>query len=185
MSQPRIGFKSVAVLLVVLVSEASAQTQSAPPKTLFELLNLDQSSSKEAKPPLRALVDPSGLEADWFHSEPSVKKGVEAEKQKIKAVRYLGSLSLCCHDEVSKAFYDILEDPIRSVRLEAAKAINKAMTRGEPCPNCQKRRQIPERLLQKIRERAKGKDALGRWLEPDKDTRRQLTEILRTAQKGS
>jgi hypothetical protein len=138
-----------------LCSVATAQPPVVPPPTttLWNFLGIPQAFNKmrdarvnrngnrpnaERKPPLKRIGDPANL----FSKNPAIKTAAEVKteedlaKQKIKAIKYLGTIGCGCYPGVKEALLAALDDCTEAVRLAAANALAEAA--GCVCRACNK-----------------------------------------------
>ena len=134
-----------AALLTLAPSYAAAQN---PPVTLWSFLGVPRQPIRklngmlvnrhgnlpqhELKPPLLAIADPRNL----LSKNPAIKKAAEIKaeedlkKQKIKALKYLGTIGCPCYPGVTEALIAALDDCTEDVRVQAAKAIEASATKS-------------------------------------------------------
>lgn len=133
----------------------------------------------EAKPPVLAITDPANAES----SNPAVAAaaGAKAEEdaaaQKVKAIRYLGSLGCGgCYPDVEPALLAALDDCTEAVRYEAVLALRKSG--GDPCKNCQKDACCSDKVREKLDKIANGMDDQGCYFEASDRVRRNARLAL-------
>ena len=114
-------------------------------------INADGCSPQcERIPLLKRIADKENLASDIpvIKAAAKIKHEEEMCQQKVKAVRYLGTIGCCCYDkdgEVSKALLDALNDCLPAVRLAAVQAIGGCVC-GEQRPRTCCTEEIAERL---------------------------------------
>ena len=172
----------------------------APPPTLWNFLGIPQAGQRlkdakinksgnhperERKPPLKRLADPANAQSD----NPAIKAAakIKAEEdlkcQKIKAIKYLGTIGCGCYDKVSdvkvsKALEAALDDCNEEVRFAAAQAIAKSVSQN--CAQCSKNCCCNIEMMTKLGEVVYGKDEQGCWLEASDRVRAAACQALLT-----
>lgn len=127
----------------------------------------------EAKPAVLAITDPANAES----SNPAVaaaagaKADEDAAAQKVKAIRYLGSLGCGgCYPDVEPALLAALDDCTEAVRYEAVLALRKSG--GDPCKQCQKDACCSDAVRAKLNKIAYEMDDQGCYFEASDRVRR-------------
>jgi hypothetical protein len=92
----------------------------------------------ERQLPLKRLGDPANLASKnpAIKTAAQIKNDQDLKKQKIKAIRYLGSVGCGCYPGVKEALLAALDDCTEEVRLAAAEALQDAA--GYVCNACNK-----------------------------------------------
>jgi len=149
-----IGSGAVAQADEAKVSLPAAAPLQSGPGTFWNLLGIPQGSqairdarlnrlgnhpNRERVPPLKRIADPSNLESKnpAIATAAKIKKDQDLAPQKIKAIKYLGTIACCCptnKDDVKNALLAALDDCTDEVRQAAAEAICHAA--GNPCSIC-------------------------------------------------
>jgi hypothetical protein len=177
-------------LLLALATTGAALGQSPP--TVWHHLGIPQGWQRwrdatanrrgnrpglERKPPLKALADPANLKSDIpaIKAAAEIKTQEDLRQQKIKALKYLAQVGCGCYGGVAEALAAALEDCTEEVRLEAAMAIDQAVSCR--CDVCQKTCCTKE-LAAKMYERAYERDADGCFLEPSERVRAALETAI-------
>lgn len=196
----RLRWILVGAMFLVLVGTAANYAQSpaaAAPRTLWRFLGIPQAFQKmnanlvnrrgnfpglERKPPLKALSDPSNLEANDSATKVAaqIKRSEDEKPQKVKAIKYLASIGCGCHNrhgEVSGALFEALDDCTEEVRYEAALAIAESAKSGS-CVNCEQRGCCAPAIVRKLSNIAYAQDANGCWTEPSARVRRAAIAAL-------
>ncbi len=134
----------------------------------------------EPRPPLKPITDPENLESD----NPAVKSAAEAKSeedqaaQKVKAIRYLGTLGCDgCYPGVEEALLAALDDCTESVRYEAARALY--LKSGSPCCMCKSTACCSNATLKKLDQVANGRDEQGCYEEASARVRRMARLAMR------
>lgn len=123
----------------------------------------------ERKPALKAISDPQNLLSDnpAIKAAAKIKRDQDAAPQKIKAIKYLGTICCFCNeykDEVKKALLAALDDCNEAVRYEAALAV--CHCAGTPCKLCHGGGCCDAVLMTKLQKMATGQDDKACFFEP-------------------
>lgn len=123
----------------------------------------------EAKPPLRRIADPINLASDnpAIKAAAKIKADADLAPQKIKAIKYLGTVCCGCakeKDEVKGALLAALDDCTEEVRYSAAIALCECA--GNRCAACNTTGCCDPVIMNKLLKMSEGKDAQGCYLEP-------------------
>lgn len=185
---------SVAILLG-LFGTTLAQAPT-PPNTIWSFFGIPQTweatkdahsnrlgnnPERERVPPLKKIADPENLKSP----NPAIKTAakIKAESdlvpQKIKAIKYLGTIACCCpanKDKVKAALLASLSDCNAGVRQAAAQAICYAA--GNRCSVCNTCSCCGADVMNKLAEMAEGKTPSGCWLEPSEAVRTAAANAL-------
>jgi hypothetical protein len=108
-----------------------------------------------------------------------VKKDQDLAPQKIKAIKYLGSIACCCptnKEDVKNALLAALDDCTDEVRQAAATAICQAS--GNPCTICNECSCCTADVMNKLNEMANEQDEKGCWKEPNPVVRQAASLAL-------
>src|SRR5690606_15365376 len=100
----------------------------------------------------------------------AAKADIDAAPQKIKALKFLGSIGCDSHPDVEQALLSGLEDPIEGVRYAAASALYEAA--GNPCETCDGSRCCSPPIRRKLHEIGYKMDDTGCYVEPSARVRR-------------
>ena len=192
----------LAILLFCLIgisSHAYAADLAGSPMTLWRFLGVPQGAKKlhklqdslvnrrgkhpglEKKPPLKKLTDPANLESEdkAIKAAAEIKVAEDQAPQKIKAIKYLGSLGCGdCYKGVEEALLAALVDCTEKVRYEAAKALLK--TAGDPCKSCNASSCCSEKSLKILHERAYKQDGECCYKESSKRVRKVAAKAYQT-----
>ncbi len=167
---------------LVLLEAAPAR---AEPGTFWNFLGIPQGTQKvrdsrlnrlgnnpqrERVPPLKRIADPANLESKnpAIAAAAKIKKDQDLAPQKIKAIKYLGSIACCCptnKEDVKNALLAALGDCTDEVRQAAATAICHAA--GNPCTICNECSCCTADVMNKLNEMANEQDEQGCWKEPN------------------
>lgn len=128
----------------------------------------------ERKPALKRIADPENLASDnpTLKSAAKIKADADLKQQKIKALKYLGTIGCCCptnKDDIKNALLAALSDCDADVRANAAAAICNAA--GTSCSICQQCSCCTADVMNKLNQMANGQDEQGCWLEPNEQVR--------------
>jgi hypothetical protein len=181
---------TMSMVSIVQAEEASfslteAAAGGGAPGTVFNLLGIPQGTQKvrdarlnrrgnnpdrERVPPLKRIADPENLESKnpAIKAAAKIKKDQDLAPQKIKAIKYLGTIACCCptnKDDVKKALLAALDDCTDEVRQAAATAICQAA--GDPCTICNACSCCTADVMNKLNEMANEQDEKGCWKEPN------------------
>jgi len=179
-----IGSGAVAQADEAKVSLPAAAPLQSGPGTFWNLLGIPQGSqairdarlnrlgnhpNRERVPPLKRIADPSNLESKnpAIATAAKIKKDQDLAPQKIKAIKYLGTIACCCptnKDDVKNALLAALDDCTDEVRQAAAEAICHAA--GNPCSICNDCSCCAADVMNKLSQMANGQDEKGCWKEP-------------------
>lgn len=135
----------------------------------------------ERKPPLLPLAAPENLESpyDMIKVGAEVKMAEDLAPQKIKALKYLGSIGCGCYDKegaIEAALLEGLSDCTADVRIAAAEAIQEAT--GEcACVDGCAQTCCTEKIQEKLAELAYGEED-GCWIEPNAEVREAALAAL-------
>lgn len=174
---------------------AAAPLQSGP-GTFWNLLGIPQGTqamrdarlnrlgnnpNRERVPPLKRIADPSNLESKnpAIAAAAKIKKDQDLAPQKIKAIKYLGTIACCCptnKDDVKNALLAALDDCTDEVRQAAAEAICHAA--GNPCTICNDCSCCAADVMNKLNQMANGQDEKGCWKEPNPAVRQGASLAL-------
>jgi hypothetical protein len=108
-----------------------------------------------------------------------IKKDQDLAPQKIKAIKYLGTIACCCptnKDDVKNALLAALDDCTDEVRQAAATAICQAS--GDPCTICNQCSCCTADVMNKLNEMANEQDEKGCWKEPNPVVRQAASLAL-------
>jgi hypothetical protein len=132
----------------------------------------------ERQLPLKRIADPANLESE----NPAIKAAakIKAEEdlapQKIKAIKYLGTVGCGCYPGVRESLLAALDDCTEEVRYEAALAL--CQVAGNPCKNCDKSGCCNAEVMNKLNDVATGQDAKGCWKESSSRVRAAACNAL-------
>ena len=141
----------IAVSGLVLISGTGCVLPDPPVTTIWQKLGVPQGviglrdslvnrrgnfPGLERKPPLLPIAAPQNLESPYemIKVAAKVKQAEDLKKQKIKALKYLGTIGCGCYDKdgaIEAALLEALADCTPEVRIAAAEAIQSAV--GECC----------------------------------------------------
>jgi hypothetical protein len=167
---------------------AAAALQSGP-GTFWNFLGVPQGTQKlrdarlnrrgnnperERVDPLKRIADPENLKSKnpAIAAAAKIKQDQDLAPQKIKAIKYLGSIACCCptnKDDVKNALLAALDDCTDEVRQAAATAICHAA--GNPCTICNQCNCCAADVMNKLNEMANEQDEKGCWKEPNATVR--------------
>jgi hypothetical protein len=145
------------------------------------LNRLGNNPKRERVPPLKKIADPENLKSP----NPAIKTAakIKAESdlvpQKIKAIKYLGTIACCCpanKDKIKAALFAALSDCNAGVRQAAAEAICYAA--GNRCSVCNTCSCCGADVMNKLAEMSEGKTPSGCWLEPSEAVRTAAANAL-------
>lgn len=91
----------------------------------------------EKKPPLKNIADPENLKPEMpkaIQEAAKIKQAEDMAPQKIKAIKYLGTIGCGCYEGVREGLLAALEDCTEEVRYEAVMAFIEAS--GNVCQAC-------------------------------------------------
>ena len=131
---------------------------------------------------LRRIADPAFLDPaapPLLKVAAQIKMQEDLAPQKVKALKYLGSIGCGCYDkdgEVTAALLEGLADCTLEVRVAAVEVIGE--TAGAYCEFCQERSCCKPALAAKLDEMANGQDETGCWLEPSPQVRAAAAQAL-------
>lgn len=135
-------------------------------------INADGCSPEcERIPLLKRIADEDNLKSDIevIKTAAKIKHEEEMCQQKVKAVKYLGTIGCKCYDkdgEVKKALVAALNDCLPAVRMAAVQAVGGCVC-GQPYgPSC-----CNEEIANRIHEMAFGTNTDGSYVEPDQNIR--------------
>jgi hypothetical protein len=165
---------------------------AAEPTTLWNFLGIPQGVNKvrdatvnrrgnrpglERKDPLKRIADPENLKSDnpAIKEAAKIKKEEDLKKQKIKAIKYLGTVGCGCYPGVREALLAALDDCTEEVRLEAAIAFCEAA--GNRCNRCEDGCCNAE-VMQKLHEMAYGQNEKGCNIESSAEVRAAAANAL-------
>lgn len=171
--------------------------EPAAPLTIWKFLGIPQGLNKlrdtminqrgnlpklERKPPLKRIGDPANLESDnlAIQTAAKIKAEEDAAEQKIKAIKYLGTVGCGCYPGVQEALLAALKECNEDVKYEAAVAFCELA--GDPASPCQKGCCSAE-VMTKLREMAFGRDEQGCYLEPSSQVRAAAANALRACER--
>ncbi len=127
----------------------------------------------EPKPELLPITDPANLESE----NPAVKAAAEVKgeedgaEQKVKAIRYLGTIGCGgCYPDVQDALLAALDDCTEEVRYEAVKALREQS--GNPCARCKSTACCSEKVRKRLDKVVNGRDKQNCYLESSPRVRR-------------
>jgi len=141
----------------------------------------------ERKPKLKRLADPANLKPEApevLKVAADIKTQEDLAPQKIKALKYLGSIGCGCYNKknagmVEKAFLEALEDCTPAVRKAALEAICAAAGNCSCSTDaCNAGTCCTEALMKKMEEMAYKQDDKGCYLEPDASIRNMAANTL-------
>ncbi|HEY1066689.1 MAG TPA: hypothetical protein VGE52_11290, partial [Pirellulales bacterium] len=121
----------------------------------------------ERKPPLTSLTDPANAQSDnpAISEAAKVKAEEDQAAQKIKAIKYLGTIGCGCHPDVRDALFAALDDCNADVRYAAAEAFETAA--NAICASCNTKSCCDREVLMKLWKMGYEKKAGSTcWLEP-------------------
>jgi hypothetical protein len=167
---------------------AASALQSGP-GTFWNFLGIPQGTQKardarlnrrgnnpqrERVDPLKRIADPENLKSKnpAIAAAAKIKQDQDLAPQKIKAIKYLGSIACCCptnKDDVKNALLAALDDCTDEVRQAAATAICHAA--GNPCAICSQCNCCAADVMNKLNEMANEQDEKGCWKEPNATVR--------------
>ena len=128
----------------------------------------------ETKAPLKAITDPANLGPEAspaVQAAAKVKAEEEQAPQKIKGLRYLGSIGCGgCYPDVEEALLAGLDDCTEAVRWEAVNAIRSTV--GNPCTFCKASACCSPAVREKLKKVAYDIDEYGCFKEPSGRVRR-------------
>jgi hypothetical protein len=138
------------------------------------LNRLGNNPQRERVPPLKRIADPANLESKnpAIATAAKIKKDQDLAPQKIKAIKYLGTIACCCptnKDDVKNALLAALDDCTDEVRQAAAEAICHAA--GNPCTICNECSCCSADVMNKLNQMANEQDEKGCWKEPNPTVR--------------
>lgn len=131
---------------------------------------------------VRRIADPAFFHPDappLLKTAAQIKMQEDLAPQKIKALKYLGSIGCGCYDkdgEVTAALLEGLNDCTLEVRMAAVEVIGE--TAGQYCDFCNERSCCKPALAEKLDEMANGQDDKGCWLEPSAEVRAAAARAL-------
>lgn len=131
-------------------------------------INADGCTPEEERIPLlKRIADKSNRESEIEVIKVAAKIKHEEEmcQQKVKAVKYLGTIGCCCYDkdgQVAKALLEALNDCLPPVRLAAVQAIG-----GCVCGKAYARSCCNEDIAERLHEMAYGNNDNGCPVEPE------------------
>jgi|GEM_PF-3389882 len=145
------------------------------------LNRLGNNPNRERVPPLKRIADPANLESKnpAIAAAAKIKKDQDLAPQKIKAIKYLGTIACCCptnKDDVKNALLAALDDCTDEVRQAAATAICHAS--GNPCTICNQCSCCTADVMNKLNEMANAQDEKGCWKEPNAAVRQAASLAL-------
>ncbi len=105
-----------------------------------------------------------------------IKAEEDLAPQKIKAIKYLGTVGCGCYPGVRDSLMAALDDCTEEVRYEAAIAL--CQVAGNPCKNCDKSGCCNAEVMNKLNEIAYGQDAKGCYKESSSRVRAAATNAL-------
>lgn len=143
---------------------------------------------REAKPKLLALTDPANLDPkapEMLKAAAEIKMAEDLAPQKLKALKYLGTIGCGCYDEGGKiqaALIEALADCTPAVRTEALNTIM-AQVSGDcctcSCPEaCNAKSCCTRDLYDRMEEMANKTDDYGCPVEPDPAVRCLAMKVL-------
>jgi len=145
------------------------------------LNRLGNNPNRERVPPLKRIADPANLESKnpAISTAAKIKKDQDLAPQKIKAIKYLGTIACCCptnKDDVKNALLAALDDCTDEVRQAAATAICHAA--GNPCTICNECSCCTADVMNKLNQMANEQDEKGCWKEPNPTVRQAASLAL-------
>jgi hypothetical protein len=184
---------------VIRADEAKVSLPAAAPGgpgTFWNLLGIPQGTQavrdarlnrrgnnpeRERVPPLKRIADPANLESKnpAIAAAAKIKKDQDLAPQKIKAIKYLGSIACCCptnKDDVKNALLAALDDCTDEVRQAAATAICQAA--GNPCTICNDCSCCAADVMNKLNQIANEQDEKGCWKESNATVRQAASLAL-------
>ncbi|MGO8745131.1 MAG: hypothetical protein ACLQNE_04000 [Thermoguttaceae bacterium] len=150
-----------------------ATAPAAAPTTLWSFLGIPQAFQRlngsmvnrlgnnpgmESTGPLKRIADPANLQSQnpEIQAAAKIKQDQDLAPQKIKAIKYLGTVGCGCYPGVKEALVAALDDCSADVRYEAALALCHAA--GNPCKQCEKNGCCNAVVMNKLQEMAYGQD---------------------------
>ncbi|MEM1068948.1 MAG: hypothetical protein AAGI63_08640 [Planctomycetota bacterium] len=134
----------------------------------------------ERKPPLLAITDPANLSesaSPAVSAAAKVKADEDKARQKIKALRYLGTKGCGgCYKEVENGLLEALKDCTEEVRYEAIIAMRSTV--GNPCQYCKADACCSPKVRKALKEIAFNLDPSGCFVESSERVRRQARLAL-------
>lgn len=187
---------------ISFVTAAAGQAPAPPVPTVWDKLGMTQAFKNlqnslvnpngnhpglESKPPLKSIADPANLDPQQpkvIQAAAKIKQQEDLAPQKIKAIKYLATIG-CegCYDQkvgVRAPLLDALGDCTEEVRYEAAKALAKVA--GDPCARC-KGTCCNAEVMNKLQDKASGKDEKGCFKEPSERVRKASQSALDACKK--
>ncbi len=178
------------------LSLPAAAPMSGGPGTFWNLLGIPQGTqamrdarlnrlgnnpNRERVPPLKRIADPANLESKnpAIAAAAKIKKDQDLAPQKIKAIKYLGTIACCCptnKDDVKNALLAALDDCTDEVRQAAATAICHAA--GNPCTICNECSCCAADVMNKLNQMANEQDEKGCWKESNPTVRQAASLAL-------
>lgn len=147
-------------------------------------INADGCSPQDERIPLlKRIADKSNRESDIEVIKVAAKIKHEEEmcQQKVKAVKYLGTIGCCCYDkdgQVAKALLEALNDCLPAVRLAAVQAIG-----GCVCGQAYARSCCNDDIAERLHEMAYGTDGRGCPVEPEPQIRQWAAYVAQQCPK--
>jgi hypothetical protein len=183
---------SLWLLASITIALSGGTAVAAEPVTLWNFLGIPQGLNKfhdaavnrrgnhpnlERKDPLKRIADPENLKSDnpAIKEAAKIKKEEDLKKQKIKAIKYLGTVGCGCYTGVREALLAALDDCTEEVRKEAAIAFCEAA--GSHCDRCGDSCCNAE-VMQKLHEMAYGTDEKGCCIESSAEVRAAAANAL-------
>ncbi|HEX4148817.1 MAG TPA: peptidyl-prolyl cis-trans isomerase, partial [Pirellulales bacterium] len=168
------------------------QPAASPPCSLWQFLGVPQAAQGvgkiascirnrlgtlfpglEATPPVLAITDPANLQSSnpAVSSAASVKADEDAAPQKVKAIKYLGTIGCGgCYPDVQDALLKALDDCTEEVRFEAVKALRN--TACGQCKVCRSKACCSPKVMQRLDKVVYDVDNQGCYKEPSPRVRR-------------
>ena len=133
---------------------------------------------RERQPPLKRIADPANLDSQnpMIKAAAKIKAEEDLAPQKIKAIKYLGTVGCGCYPDVRESLLASLDDCTEAVRYEAAVAL--CQVAGNPCKNCDKSGCCNAEVMNKLNEIANGQDAKGCFKEASSRVRAAAANAL-------
>jgi hypothetical protein len=133
---------------------------------------------RERLPPLKRIADPANLYSQnpAIAAAAKIKSEEDLAPQKIKAIKYLGTVGCGCYEGVREALLAALGDCTEEVRYEAAIAL--CQVAGNPCKHCDGTGCCNAAVMNKLNDMAYGQDAKGCCKEPSERVRQAAANAL-------
>lgn len=141
------------------------------------------SPQEERTDPVKRIADPENLQSPSkaVQLAAKIKQDQDAIPQKIKALKYLGSIGCGCYPGVKEALVDALTDCSEIIRYHAAIALCQAA--GNPCKRCENAGCCNALVMNKLQDMAYGTDDKGCPKEPSPEVRAAAAAALASCKK--